>query len=219
MHHSTSGEPPHLIRLDRNIPGWMGDQMWLQNTSRGLLLGAGVFGAVIVAGAGPERMFPPGMSAATLGTWPWLALWVLAAALVTWHVIAAAALRGMRAASRELRFESLTRAMSFAEDMLLLSRSHCEPVWSDQAVMPLTALVYAASTNGNGQGMPWVRNMVDHLCTDGADGWRAAADAVGEIDHQMSARIVRLAELHGRQRDSIALVLREAVGEVAGARA
>lgn len=213
-------ELPHIILLDRNIPGWMRDQSELQTTGRTLTLCAGIFGALVVAGAGPELMFPPNMTAATLGTLPWVALWTVAALLGMWHINAAAMRHRMRVASRELRFESLSRAADYAEDILTLSgHGPVDAFWRATAVAPLTALVYAASTRGNGEGMPWVRAMVDRLSADGAAGWHVAAQAVGDIDEKLQPGIDRWADTSAGQRDSVALVMREAVGSMAGARA
>ncbi|GAA2429053.1 hypothetical protein [Mycolicibacterium llatzerense] len=211
---------PHLIRRDRNIPGWMNDQTALQTTGRTLTLCAGIFGAIVVAGAGPDLMFPANMTAATLGTLPWVALWTVAVLLGAWHVNAAAMQHRMRAASRELRFESLSRATDYAEDILTLSgHGPADAIWRVMAAAPLTAIVYAASTRGNGEGMPWVRETVERLSTDGAAGWHAAADAVADIDERLQPHLDRWVDSDARQRDSVALVMREAVGGVAGARA
>ena len=213
-------ELPHIIRLDRNIPGWMRDQSELQTTGRTLTLCACIFGALVVAGAGPELMFPPNMTTATLGTLPWMALWTVAALLGMWQINAAAVRRRMRTASRELRFESLSRAADYAEDLLTLSgHGPVDAFWRATAVAPLTALVYAASTRGNGEGMPWVRAMVERLSTGGADGWHAAAQAVADVDETLQPSIDRWGDASAGQRDSVALVMREAVGSLVGTRA
>jgi len=218
--HGIDAELPHLIRLDRNIPGWMHDQRALQTTGRALTLCSAIFGAMVVAGAGPELMFPANMTPATLGTLPWVALWTVAVLLGMWHVHAAAMQHRMRAASRELRFESLSRATDYAEDVLTISgHGPADVTWRVMAVAPLTALVYAASTRGNGEGMPWVRDMVERLNTEGASGWHAAAQAVTNIDEKLQPSIDRWAAAPAAQRGSVALVMREAVDSMAGARA
>lgn len=221
MHeHFMGDELPHTVRVGRNIPGWMGEQMGLRSGGHAVAIGLSIVGAVVVAYAGPERMFPTNMSAATLNTWPWLVLWTIMAALIVWELHAVSLRHQWRCASRELRFESVSRALRFANDTLALSgQGRHGSVWHDQAVAPLAALVYAASSRGNGEGMPWVRSMVARLADEGAEGWRAMAAAVAHVDDLLTARVTWWADADPRQRDSVALVLCEAVNGYAGAHA
>ena len=57
MHeHFMGDELPHTVRVGRNIPGWMGEQMGLRSGGHAVAIGLSIVGAVVVAYAGPESV-------------------------------------------------------------------------------------------------------------------------------------------------------------------
>ena len=54
MHEDFIGvDPPHAVHLDRNIPGWMPEQIVLGSESLVVGVGLAIAGAMVVACAGP----------------------------------------------------------------------------------------------------------------------------------------------------------------------
>lgn len=96
-------------------------------------------------------------------------------------------------------------------------------VWEANAETPLSAMLYAASPRGNGQGMEWVLHAVDNLRKPkppeegkppepvGPGWWMAAqSKAIKEIPLFCNA-LLRTLDMDRRQRDSIALTMRKSV--------
>ena len=84
--------------------------------------------------------------------------------------------------------------------------------WQSLAVAPLAVFLYAASPMGNGEGMPWVVSAIDN--TDPQAGsepsWVQAAHCCHETP-LLSLSLKRALDMDPRQRDSVAIAMREAV--------
>lgn len=87
-------------------------------------------------------------------------------------------------------------------------------VWESQAAGPLAAFLYAASPQGNRQGMEWVLRAVDNLDTtpEGASqpGWLQAA-AICSRYEVLAIGMTRILGMEPRQRDSVAITMRKAI--------
>jgi Type IV secretory system Conjugative DNA transfer len=97
-------------------------------------------------------------------------------------------------------------------------------VWEANAETPLSAMLYAASPRGNGEGMTWVLHAVDNVRKPAppkegqpppepvGPGWWMAAQsaAIREIPLFRNA-LLRTLDMDRRQRDSIALTMRKSV--------
>jgi hypothetical protein len=96
-------------------------------------------------------------------------------------------------------------------------------VWEANAETPLSAMLYAASPCGNGEGMTWVLNAVDNVRKPDPPeegkkpkplepGWWMAAQskAIRELPLFRNA-LLRTLDMDPRQRDSIALTMRKSV--------
>ncbi|MBY0443540.1 MAG: type IV secretory system conjugative DNA transfer family protein [Mycobacteriaceae bacterium] len=87
-------------------------------------------------------------------------------------------------------------------------------VWEANTEAPLAAMLYAASTRGNGKGIQWVLLAVDNLCDNNPDpdtaGWHNAARYVADQPLFRNA-LLRTLDMDPKQRDSIALTMRKAV--------
>ena len=94
-------------------------------------------------------------------------------------------------------------------------------LWEATASRPLACLLYAASPQGNNQGMPWVLEAVENLGIDDGEGtgkqptlaatpsWVTAA---AECPHpQLADPMQRVLTLDGRMRDSVAITVSKAV--------
>ncbi|WP_244438732.1 type IV secretory system conjugative DNA transfer family protein, partial [Mycolicibacterium septicum] len=94
-------------------------------------------------------------------------------------------------------------------------------LWESTASRPLACLLYAASPQGNSQGMPWVLEAVENLGVDDEDGpggqmsldatpsWMTAAAL---CPHPMlSDPMQRVLTMNSRMRDSVAITVSKAV--------
>ncbi|MDP7707468.1 type IV secretory system conjugative DNA transfer family protein [Mycobacterium sp. TY815] len=88
-------------------------------------------------------------------------------------------------------------------------------VWESQAAGPLAAFLYAASPQGNNEGMDWVLRAVDNIDTTSPDarskpGWLQAA-AICHRYEVLAIGMNRILEMEPRQRDSVAITMRKAI--------
>ena len=108
-------------------------------------------------------------------------------------------------------------AMDTAEVLLggSLTRSpNVDSIWTTAAQGPLAAMLYAGSGRGTAKGIEWVLQAVDNPDEDNdnpdAPGWHSAARHVSEQPLFHNA-LLRTVAMDPRQRDSIILVMREAL--------
>lgn len=88
-------------------------------------------------------------------------------------------------------------------------------VWESQAAGPLAAFLYAASPEGNGQGMDWVLRAVDNIDTESEDahrkpGWLQAQALCWNYE-VLAIGMARIMDMEPRQRDSVAITMRKAI--------
>jgi hypothetical protein len=179
----------------------------------------------IVLSAGPEAMFPPVVSAATWMSWPWNLLLPMAFGVLAWDL---RALLLRHRGPLTLPVRSVDQAFRFAEDALLVSRWSRSPggyvgprtaagVWETRAVLPLAALAFAASQHAN--PMQWLTRTIDQLATDGTDrAWDGAAKAIGGANIDLHEAFVQTMNMSPPQRDSLVLVMRDALAPLVAAR-
>lgn len=93
-------------------------------------------------------------------------------------------------------------------------------LWESTASRPLACLLYAASPQGNSQGMPWVLQAVENLGIDDDGNGPAALDggtpswitAYALCPHPAIADpLQRVLEMNSRMRDSVAITISKAV--------
>jgi type IV secretion system protein VirD4 len=179
----------------------------------------------IVLSVGPDEMFPAGMTAAVWTSWPWNALLPLAAGVLIWDVRAAVLRRrGGRGALRPtFPVVSVGQAFRFAEHALALrdvGRGNSAVVWESLAQAPLAALVYTASRLCEDMAMAWLEHTVCQLASPAhaRTAWEQAATAVAAASPDLlHHRFVAAMGMDERQRDSVALVMREAITSPAAA--
>jgi type IV secretion system protein VirD4 len=114
---------------------------------------------------------------------------------------------------------SLHDAIVIAEALLKpVRRRDDDALWRTIALPPLTALLYAASPEGNGGGIGWVDLALDNVDPDpAAPGWYQAAEIYCAAGAANSADplLARLNHLRGgwsnRQRASICYTMRAAI--------
>lgn len=177
----------------------------------------------IVLSAGPEALFPPAMAARTFTGWPWNLLIAMALGVAIWDV-RALLLRRRGRGRLTLPVESLPHAVHFAEDALGVStwaqgirgyvgsRADAAGIWESQAVLPLAALAYVASGSQHGNAGEWLARTVTGLASaDSDEAWREAACAVASADPLLRQSFMRAMCMQPRQRDSVALVMNEAI--------
>lgn len=179
----------------------------------------------LVLTASPQVMFA---SMATWLSWPWNLLLILGFGVLIWDMRALLLRRRARSTPATVPVESMTQAFRFAEEALGLSarppgyvgpRSAAAPrrdtstLWQSSAVLPLAALAYAASQPENGDSREWLEHIVDGLtAADSDDAWRQAAHAVAATtEPTVNSSFFRAMNMEQRQRDSLALVMREAI--------
>jgi hypothetical protein len=184
----------------------------------------------IVLSAGPEAMFPPVVSAATWMSWPWNLLLSMVFGVLAWDVRALWLRRRGRRRALSFPVDSVDQAFRFAEDALGVNRWTHQPggyvgpgsgagVWETLAVLPLAALAFAASKPQHTDPMQWLTRTVDQLATDGSDrAWQLAAEAVGVANTHLHDAFVRTTNMSQRQRDSLVLVMRDALAPLVAVR-
>lgn len=202
---------PTWARDCRNFPGWVSDHRVLLNMQTWMTVGPALAALVVVAAAGPQALFPAAVSATTM------LLWLLIGAALAGHLAVSLLRRRWIRDSRAGRVDSLSRAMSMAEDMLLVASLRTEALWRSMAVMPLAALLYTASPLGNGLGWAWIAGLTGPLRDEhSTTGWGAASAAVGEVDPTLAHWISDIAKLEGRQRAGVGVVIGDAVANHVG---
>lgn len=171
-------------------------------------------------------MFPPIVSAATWMSWPWNLLLAMVFGVLAWDV---RALWLRRRGPLTLPVRSVDQAFRFAEDALRVSTWSRSPggyvgprtgagLWESCAVLPLAALAFAASKS-HASPMQWLTRTVDELATDGTDcAWQLAAEAVGGANIDLHEAFVRAMNMSQRQRDSVVLVMRDALAPLVAVR-
>ncbi|WP_131536380.1 hypothetical protein [Mycolicibacterium aromaticivorans] len=182
----------------------------------------------VVLTAGPDMM------AASPAAWakgPWNLVLAIGFGVLVWDMRALWLRRRARRAPATLPVHSIGHAFRFAEDALGVRawpsgrgdyvghRSAAEidrdtsGVWASYAVQPLAALACAASQPRKDGAMEWLVHTVTRLsCADSDDAWRDAAHAVAATtDPTMRASFFRTMNMEHRQRQSVALVMRDAV--------
>jgi hypothetical protein len=202
----------------RDLRGWVTDHRVVMNVQTWLMLVPVVAALLVVAAAGPERMCPAPLRASALVSWPWLLLWCALAAALAGNLVVWRRPRRWGRDVRDMRVDSLSGAMSLAEDILLVGSFRHEPLWCTVAVQPLTALIYTASSKGNGLGWSWLSTMTAGLGdANSAAGWHEAAAAVGDVDHELRRWFSHFANWDPRQRVSVGITIRDAVADYLGA--
>jgi hypothetical protein len=202
---------PTWARDCRDFPGWVSDHQVLLSVQTWMTVGPALAVLIVVAAAGPHVLFPAAVSATTL------LLWLLIGAAAAGHLAVSLLRARWRRDARRGSVDSLSRAMSMAEDMLLVASLRTEALWCSMAVMPLAALLYTASPLGNGPGWAWLAGLTGPLRDEhSAAGWCAAAAAVGEVDPTLSHWISDIAMWEGRQRASVGVVIGAAVANHVG---
>ncbi|MBY0286808.1 MAG: type IV secretory system conjugative DNA transfer family protein [Mycobacteriaceae bacterium] len=85
-------------------------------------------------------------------------------------------------------------------------------IWESQAAGPLAAFLYAASPQGNGEGMDWVLRAVDNIDPENftEPGWAQAA-ALCRRYEVLALGMMRILQMDPRQRDSVAITMRKAI--------
>jgi hypothetical protein len=201
----------------RDFPARVSDHRALRALRTWLTLGS-PGAVVVVAAAGPERMFPDPMTAATVISWLWLLVWCTIATALAGRLLLARLRTRSRRENRVGRVDSMWRAMSLAEDMLRRQsrRGRHEELWCSVAVAPLAALLYTASPKGNGLGLAWLATLTGPLCDEhSAAGWRQAA-ALTDVDALFSSRVSDIGSWDARQRASLGVTIRDAVADELG---
>jgi hypothetical protein len=130
------------------------------------------------------------------------------------HRARRAAVDRHREALRELASTdfSMTQAMSLAET--ILERDPTRPdddIWANQALIPLAAMLYAASGQGNGGGMGWVARTAAGF-DDNTWGAGLAAAIPERCQRLLSPKLVGIDGYDPRQRAGLAMAIRSAVG-------
>ncbi len=84
-------------------------------------------------------------------------------------------------------------------------------VWESRAVLPMAALLYAASPLGNNEGIAWVLRAVDNASADRSNeaGWHQAVSICRGVE-VLALGLSRILEMEPRQRDLVALTMRKA---------
>lgn len=182
----------------------------------------------VVLTAGPEGTVT---SPATWSSSPWNLLFTMGFGVLVWDVRALWLRRRGRRTPLTVPVDSIEHAWSFAEDALGVNawpsgrgglvglRSvtaidrDTTMVWKSFAVQPLAALAYAASELQNDNAMGWLVRTVTRLsCADSDDAWAEAAHAVAATTPpMMHSSFGRAVNMEHRQRDSVAVVMRDAV--------
>lgn len=181
----------------------------------------------IVLTATPEVMFG---SAATWSSWPWNLLLALGFAVLLWDVRALVLRRRARRTPLTMPVDSITQALRFAEDALGINawpgtvgyvgsrpipmvERDTRTVWESYAVQPLAALAYAASQPQHHNPTHWLERTVTRLASsDSDDAWCEAARAVTAASAPaVQSSFFQTMNMERRQRDSVALVMREAI--------
>ncbi|WP_101953397.1 type IV secretion system protein VirD4 [Mycobacterium intracellulare] len=108
--------------------------------------------------------------------------------------------------------EAMTTAQALL-DSAAAGRDYHYDVWATAAVAPLAAMLYAASPARNSQGISWVVQAATTIDTDtDADrpSWR---NTIAALDDQplLSNSLERVLGWDTRQRDSVAITLRDAL--------
>lgn len=115
---------------------------------------------------------------------------------------------------------SAHEAISVAEAMLGMAsgvsgvgtaQGSSQDVWESRAILPMAALLYAASPQGNDEGIAWVVRAVDNAgieCGEGA-GWNQAVSICRGAE-LLAVGLSRILEMEPRQRDLVALTMRRA---------
>ena len=79
-------------------------------------------------------------------------------------------------------------------------------------MLPLAALAYVASGSQHGNAGEWLARTVTGLASaDSDEAWREAACAVASADPLLRQSFMRAMCMQPRQRDSVALVMNEAI--------
>lgn len=182
----------------------------------------------LVLTASPQVMFG---SAATWLSWPWNLMLGLIIGVLIWDVRALLLRRCGSTSPVTVPVDSMAQAFHFAEDALGLSARPPGPgdyvgprsaagsndgsslMWRSCAVLPLAALAYAASQPENGTSREWLEHIVTGLASaDSDDAWREAAHAVAATTAPtVNSSFFHAMNMEQRQRDSVALVMREAI--------
>lgn len=158
-------------------------------------------------------MFPSGMSVATMISWPWILLGIMAISVISviGYDVRVDRLGRQWRRARTLHVETLSQAFGFAQDVLTLSRP-ARDLWHEAAVLPLTALVYTAARQGDQLPWLWLAQTVEMLSSGEPDAaWREVTSAVGHVDDQLCRWVSRTADLDARQRASVAAAMRDAI--------
>lgn len=166
------------------------------------------------------RITPGGNSVPRVHGWRSLGLWLLLLSVTGW------ALRGrwgigtdhhwLDHRSPAISVGTVCDALEMAEDMLLPLDFESQ-LWCAAAVRPLTALLYAFSPAGNGQGWDCLIALTESLCLhDASAAWDRAAALVSDVDVSLSCWVSEVSQWEARQRDSLAAVVHQAVSNGAG---
>lgn len=182
----------------------------------------------VVLTAGPEVKVT---SPTTWSSGSWNLLLALVFGVIVWDVLVLRLRRRGRRAPLTVPVDSVEHALRFAEDALGVNawpwgrggyvglRSvaaidrDTTMVWKSCAVWPLAALACAASVPQNDNAMGWLVGTVIRLSSiDSDDVWAEVAHAVAATTPPtMHSSFVRVMNMGHRQRDSVAVVMRDAV--------
>lgn len=215
---------------DLNGPGiWLTADVRRRQISQLLHVITPAAAMCIVLTATPEVIFG---SAASWSSWPWNLLLAIGLGVLLWDVRALLLRRRGRRTPLTVPVDSMVEAIRFAEDALgrgawppgtgsyLGSRTPAvtdgdsTALWQSYAVPPLAALAYAASRSEVENPAEWLESTATRLTSSESDeGWCEAARAVGATAAPavVQSSFFRTMNMEPRQRDSVALVMREAV--------
>jgi len=176
----------------------------------------------IVLSAGPETVFPSTAPAHVWMIWPWNVLLAMAIGVIVWDGRALFLRhRGRRDALR-FSVRSGEEAFRFAEEALGVNhgsensdhrgRTTATGLWETCAVAPLAALAYTAAASEPARPLHWLASTVDQLAADGSErSWQRAAEAISAVSTHLHEAFVSVMNMSQRQRDSVVLVMRDAI--------
>ena len=86
-------------------------------------------------------------------------------------------------------------------------------LWAAKAVLPLAAMLHAASSPGNNQGISWVVQVRTNIGRDNAAAAPSWRNAIAELGDQplLSNSLHQLLGCSTRRRDSIVITMRDAL--------
>lgn len=176
----------------------------------------------IVLSAGPETMFPSTAPAHAWVVWPWNALLAMAIGVIVWDGRALLLRRRGRRDALRFSVRSVEEAFRFAEEALGVNhgsttsdhrrRTTATGLWETRAVAPLAALAYTATASEQASPLHWLASTVDQLATDGSErSWQCAAAAISAVSSHLHEAFVSVMNMSQPQRDSVVLVMRDAI--------